>query len=178
MSARQVDKQVLFTGKKIRLELHHVRSEDGAKHTREVVVHPGAVVILPILPDGRVLLIRNLRPTINEYLIELPAGTLEPGESPMNCAGRELIEETNFAAGKLNWLASFYSTPGIMTEKMHVFVATHLTPEPGQLDEGEEIQPHPMTMADALDAVRDGLIVDGKTIASLLFYERFGAEKA
>jgi len=174
MNERQVDKQVVFTGKKVRLELHHVREEDGRKHTREVVVHPGAVVILPILPDGRILLIRNYRATVGEYLIELPAGTLEPGESPMNCAGRELVEETNFAAGKLTWLASFYSSPGILTEKLHAFVATKLTPEQGTPDVGEHIQPHPLTFDEAMDAVQHGQITDGKTIATLLYYEKFG----
>ncbi|MGN6727376.1 MAG: NUDIX hydrolase [Tepidisphaeraceae bacterium] len=173
MDEKVIEKQVLYAGKKVRLELHHLRLADGTRHTREVCVHPGAAVILPILPDGKVLLIRTLRYGIREYLLELPAGTLEAGESPMNCAGRELIEETNYVAGKLRRLTSFYSSPGILTENLHVFLATDLLPQAGQKDEGEEIELMPMTLAEAIDAIGHGQIVDGKTIASLLFYERF-----
>ncbi len=173
MNYEVVEKQVLYAGKKIRLELHHLKSDDGARHIREICVHPGAVVILPILPDGRVMLIRNLRYTVGEYLLELPAGTLEPGEAPMNCAGRELIEETGYLARKLKPLASFYASPGILTEKMHTFVATDLVPQEGEKDEGEEIELSPMTWDEALDAIRHGLIVDSKTIATLLLYDKF-----
>jgi len=167
------DKQLLYAGKKVRLELHHLRDEDGAKHIREVCVHAGAVVILPILPDGRVVLIRNLRHTVGAYLLELPAGTLEPGESPINCAGRELVEETNYMAAKLKPLGSFYASPGILTEKMYAFVATGLTPHPGEKDDGEEIEVMPMTFSEAIEAIRVGDIEDAKTIATLLMYDRF-----
>lgn len=173
MNYEVVEKQVVFTGKKVRLELHHLKTDDGTRHVREICVHPGAVVILPILPDGRVLLIRNLRYTVGEYLLELPAGTLEPGEAPMNCAGRELIEETGYLARRLKPLASFYASPGILTEKMHTFVATDLVPQAGEKDEGEEIEPQPMTWDEAMDAIRAGQIVDSKTIATLLYYDRF-----
>jgi ADP-ribose pyrophosphatase len=168
-----VEKQVLFTGKKVRLELHHLRDETGKRHTREICVHPGAVVILPILDDGSVLLIRNYRYTVSENLLELHAGTLEPKEDPMNCAGRELLEETGYLAGQLKPLLGFYASPGILTEKMHTFVATKLTKQQQQLEEGEDIELTPMTWADALEAIRTGQIVDGKTIATLLLYDRF-----
>ena len=176
MDEKVIEKQVLYAGKRIRLELHHVRLQDGTRHTREVCVHPGAAVILPILPDGRILLIRTLRRSVSEYLLELPAGTLEPGESPMNCAGRELIEETDYVAGKMKRLISFYSSPGVLTEKLHAFLATDLQPHPGKKDEGEEIELMPMTLEEAIDAIEHGQIVDGKTITTLLFYERFGRD--
>jgi ADP-ribose pyrophosphatase len=173
MSYTLTDKQLLYAGKKVRLELHHLRDDEGAKHIREVCVHPGAVVILPLLADGRVVLIRNLRYTVNKYLLELPAGTLEPGESPMNCAGRELVEETNYIAARLKPLGSFYASPGVLTEKMYAFVATDLSPHQGEKDETEEIEVMPMTFADAIEAVRTGEIEDAKTIATLLMYDRF-----
>lgn len=178
MNYEVVEKQVLFAGKKVRLELHHLKTDDGTRHVREICVHPGAVVILPILPDGRVMLIRNLRYTVGEYLLELPAGTLEPGESPMNCAGRELIEEIGYLARKLRPLASFYASPGILTEKMHTFVATELEPHEGEKDEGEEIELQPMTWDEAIDAIRTGQIVDSKTIATLLLYDKFERQNA
>ncbi|MBC7783932.1 MAG: NUDIX hydrolase [Burkholderiales bacterium] len=173
MDFEVVEKQVLFTGKKIRLELHHLRGSDGSRHKREICVHPGAVVILPIMEDDTVLMIRNFRYTVQEYLLELPAGTLEPKEDPINCAGRELLEETGYLAGKLVPLKSFYASPGILTERMHTFLATRLTRQTTQLDEGEQIELMPMKFADCIDAIRTGLIVDSKTIATLLLYERF-----
>src|SRR5215831_5299250 len=97
MSFELIEKQVIFDGKKVRLEVHHLRDEvTGQRIAREVVAHPGAVVVLPILGDDRVLLIKNRRYAVNQDLVELPAGTLEKHESPMNCAGRELLEETGF----------------------------------------------------------------------------------
>ena len=173
MNYEVVEKQVVYAGKKVRLELHHLETDDGTRHVREICVHPGAVVILPILPDGRVLLIRNLRYTVGQYLLELPAGTLEPGEAPMNCAGRELIEETGYLSKKLKPLAGFYASPGILTEKMHTFVATDLVPQQGEKDEGEEIELAPMTWGEAIEAIRTGQIVDSKTIATLLLYDKF-----
>src|SRR5207237_9512104 len=95
MAHTVVDRQVVYNGKKVRLELHHLEDPDtGRRHKREVCVHPGAVVVLPILPDGRVVLIKNYRYAVEESLLELPAGTLEKGEEPINCAGRARIEES------------------------------------------------------------------------------------
>ena len=173
MSYRLIEKQVIFTGSKIRLELHHLENEEGDRIRREVCVHPGAVVILPILDDGRILLIRNRRYGIAQYLIELPAGTLEKNEDPMNCAGRELLEETGHLAGRLQALNSFFSSPGVMTEKLYAFAAYDLEQETTALDEGEEIEVMPTDLDDAIQMIRDGQIQDAKTIATLLTYDRF-----
>jgi ADP-ribose pyrophosphatase len=150
-----------------------LRSPDGKRHVREIAVHRGAVVILPLLADDTVLMIRNYRYTVSEYLLELPAGTLEAGEAPINCAGRELLEETGHLAGRLKPMASFYASPGILTEKMHTFLATDLTKQAAQLEEGEDIELVPMKFDQTIDAIRHGEIVDSKTIATLLYYERF-----
>jgi ADP-ribose pyrophosphatase len=174
MSFDIVEKQVLYNGKKIRLELHHLRSQvDESRHTREICVHPGAVVILPLMDDDTVLMIRNYRYTVGEYLLELPAGTLEPKEDPINCAGRELLEETGHLAGQLKHLGSFYASPGILTEKMYTYIATKLRKQTADLDEGEQIELQPMKFDDCIEAIRTGEIVDSKTIATLLMYERF-----
>ncbi|MGD0540091.1 MAG: NUDIX hydrolase, partial [Tepidisphaeraceae bacterium] len=115
MFHRLIEKQIVFKGKKVRLEVHRLMNEEtGNEFRRELCVHPGAVVILPFLAD-KVLLIRNYRYAAQNTLIELPAGTLEKGEDPMNCAGRELLEETGYLAGRLKPLASFFSSPGILT---------------------------------------------------------------
>ena len=174
MPNRIVDKQVVYSGKKIRLEVHHLEDEDTAKRIRrEVVVHPGAVVVLPFLPDGRVLLIRNYRYTIGHSLIELPAGTLERNEDPINCAGRELLEETGYVAGRLKPISHFYASPGILTERMYAYAAYDLERGTAAPEEGEEIQLMPVSWDEAIDMVRIGEIQDGKTIATLLMYDRF-----
>lgn len=174
MSFEIVEKQVLYTGKKIRLELHHLRSDsDGSRHMREICVHPGAVVILPLMQDQTVLMIRNYRYTVGEYLLELPAGTLEPQEDPINCAGRELLEETGYVADRLQYLTSIYASPGILTEKMHIYVATGLKADQAKPDEGEQIELQPMSWKKCIEGIRTGLIVDSKTIATLLMYDRF-----
>jgi ADP-ribose pyrophosphatase len=174
MYHRLIDKQVLYTGKKVRLEVHHLQDETNDRRlTREVVVHNGAVVILPLLPDNRIVLIRNRRYTIGQVLIELPAGTLEKGEDPINCAGRELLEETGYLAGRLESLCSFFASPGILTEKMYVYAAYDLEKQTAALEEGEEIELAEMTLDQAIAMIADGRIQDGKTIAALLFYERF-----
>jgi ADP-ribose pyrophosphatase len=178
MRHRLIEKQVLYEGKRIRLEIHHLDDEEtGKRLRREVVVHPGAVVILGFLDDGRLLLIRNRRYTINQDLIELPAGTLEKGEDPMNCAGRELLEETGYLAGRIKPIGSFFASPGILTEKMHVFAAYDLRHEGQELDETEEIEVVPATMEQAIAMIRVGEIQDAKTIAAVLMYERFYTER-
>lgn len=177
MSFDVIEKQVVFAGKKVRLELHELQGEDGKRHTREICVHPGAVVILPIKDDDTVLLIRNYRYTVGETLLELPAGTLEPGEAPIDCAARELVEETGYRAGSIKPLLAFYASPGILTEKMHTFVATGLKLENTDLDEGEQIELAPMKFDDAIDAITEGKIIDSKTIATLLLYDRLHRAK-
>ncbi|MGF1633878.1 MAG: NUDIX hydrolase [Phycisphaerae bacterium] len=174
MPLELLDKQVIYHGRKVALELHHLRDpEDDTRHTREVCRHPGAVVILPILDDGTVLLIRVRRYAVGKPLIELPAGTLEKGEPPIDCAGRELEEEAGYLAGRLKSLGAFYTSPGILTEEMYPFLATDLTKTQQALEEGEEIQVLPTPYDEAIEMCRDGRIVDGKTIATLLKYHAF-----
>lgn len=177
MPFRLIDKQVLYDGTKVRLEIHHLEDDNGNRTQKEVCAHPGAVMILPFLPDGSVLLIRNRRQAVGQTLVELPAGTLEKGEAPINCAGRELIEETGYIAGRIEPLASFFTSPGILSEKMHAFAAYDLERTETALEVGEEIEVMPVPFAKAVEMIRDGQIVDGKSIAMLLFYERFGGRR-
>jgi len=174
MSSRLIEKQVIYDGVKLRLEVHHLQnSETGRRHKREVVVHPGAVVILGLLDDGRILLIRNRRYAIEQTLIELPAGTLEKGEDPMNCAGRELLEETGYLAGRLKPIGVYFTSPGILSEKMYAYAAYDLRKQEMALEEGEEIEVEPTALDEALRMIGDGRIQDGKTIATLLMYDGY-----
>jgi ADP-ribose pyrophosphatase len=177
MAYRLIDKQKIYSGKKVKLEVHHLeREEDGRKFQREVVVHPGAVVVLPLLGEGRVLLIRNRRYAVGQVLLELPAGTLDPGENPMNCAGRELLEETGYLATRLQPIGNFYSSPGVLSEKLYAFAAYDLEKSQTALEEGEEIESFPVSLAEAIEMIRTGEIQDAKTIAALLMYDRFHRE--
>lgn len=169
-----IEKQVIFEGRKIRLEVQHLRDDlNGNRVAREVVVHPGAVVILPILPDGRIVLISNKRFAIGLMLIELPAGTLEKNENPMNCAGRELLEETGYLAGKIKLIGTFYTSPGVLTEKMFAYAAYDLELKQAALEEGEEIELMPVALDQAIAMIGSGQITDGKTIATILLFDRF-----
>jgi ADP-ribose pyrophosphatase len=139
---------------------------------REVIRHPGAVTVLPLLADGRVCLIRNFRPAVDRELIELPAGTLEPNEPPIETARRELIEETGYRAERLEPLAEFLLSPGILDERMHLFAATGLSPGPPQREPGEQIENLLLPWDEALALVESRQIEDAKTIVGLLLYDR------
>jgi len=145
----------------------------GGTKRREVVVPPDAVVIVPVLDDGRVVLIRNTRFAVDQTLWEIPAGTLEEGEDPATCAGRELTEETGYAAKTLTKLLDFYTSPGFCTERMTAYLAEGLSHEGQQLDETEQIEVEPVTLNDAMTMMRENRIKDGKTIAALLHYAVF-----
>ena len=134
---------------------------------REFIAHPGAVVILPLLDETHVVMIRNYRFAVGQELLELPAGTLEAGETPISCAARELVEETGYRAGDIQPLCRFYSSPGITDELMHIFIARRLQVGTQNLDETEQIRVEILSLADALKATIDGRIVDAKSIAAL-----------
>ena len=173
MSYRLIEKQVIYRGQKVQLELHRLENQETEKrHTREVCVHPGAVAVLGLLDDHKIVLIRTFRYAIGQYLYELPAGTLEKGEDPLNC-GRELLEETGYLAGRLQPLVSFYTSPGILSEKLYVFTAYDLQHTETALEEGEDIAVHPMALDEAMEMIHDGRIQDAKTIAGVLYYASF-----
>ncbi len=129
--------------------------------------------MLPLLDDGRVVLIRNCRVAVDETLVELPAGTLDPGEEPLETARRELAEETGYRAGAMELLAVFYSSPGILDERMHLFLATGLARGEPDLQGGEQIEPLIVPWREAMEMVRSGAIRDAKTLAGLLYYDVF-----
>ena len=164
--------RVVYEGRIFRVETFEIELPNGKTVTRDAVRHPGAVVVLPILDDGRVLLIRNYREVVKRWLYELPAGTLEPGEHPDVAAPRELEEETGHRAGKLTKLAEFLATPGMCDERLYAYVAEGLVPTAQRLDEGECIEVVPTPLDEALQMVDDGRIEDAKTLVSLLRYDR------
>lgn len=174
MAGKLIEKQLIYAGKKVRLELHHLEDDqDGTRYLKEVCVHPGAVVVMGFLDDDTIVLIRNRRYAIGQTLIELPAGTLEPHEDPMNCEGRELVEETGYLADRLEFLSTYFTSPGVLSERMYAFAAYGLTASLKALEPGEEIEVMPTPWNDCLEMIQDGRIQDAKTIATVLMFDKF-----
>lgn len=160
--------EVLYKGKRVDL----LSVEQGNTH-REIVNHPGAVVILPLLDSERVILIRNERFVVQQTLWELPAGTLEKGEEPLECASRELIEETGYSAAKMTHLFNFFSTPGFCNELLFAYLAEDLHFVGQNLDESEKIDVEVVLLDRALEMIQQGIICDAKTICLLLYFARY-----
>ena len=165
------ESEVLLVASRFNVVREFQKTGEGLR-PREIVRHPGAVVVLPLLDDGRVCLIRNYRISVNQTLLELPAGTLEPGEQPIHNAERELIEETGYRAKKLEPLHASYLSPGILDERMHLFLATGLTPGETAREAGEEIDNLVVPWEEAVQMAIDGRIQDAKSIVGLLLVDR------
>ena len=164
--------EVVHVGRRIRVEVDTLHTPDGKSIRRDAVRHPGAVVILPVLDAERVVLLRNFRFVVNETLWEVPAGTLEPPEALEACARRELLEETGYTAQKWRSLGFIYASPGLLDEKLHLFVAEELTPGPARPEPDEQLEPVVVRLDDAIRMCLDGTVRDAKTITALLLWER------
>jgi ADP-ribose pyrophosphatase len=166
----------IYSGRVVTLDIDRVSLPDGSETVREVVRHPGAVVVLPILGDGRIVFVRQYRYPTGQELYELPAGTLEDGEDEESCGARELIEETGWRAGSLRRLGSFFSTPGFSDEILHPMLATGLIPAEGgaRPDPDEWIQPVKMTVDEAFEHACSGGLRDGKSLATLFLARLHG----
>jgi ADP-ribose pyrophosphatase len=153
----------------IRFDVHRMtlRGDDGQTYHREVIRHPGAVVIIPLLDDNTVVLINNRRPTVDRTLVELPAGTRDPGETPETTARRELIEETGYEATSFELIHEFYSAPGISDEIMWLYVARGLTAVGANREAVEDITNRVVDRSEASKMIQRGDIYDGKTLVGL-----------
>lgn len=169
-SSRIIRSELLLTASRFQVQRATQTLQDGSEHSREVIQHPGAVVILPILDDGRICLIRNYRIAIDKELIELPAGTLEPPEPPIETAQRELIEETGYRCTHIEPLGEFFMSPGILNERMYAFVARGLTAGEQALEAGEQIETFLVSMDDLNSMISRGEIQDSKTLSTLFLY--------
>lgn len=163
-----VSTREVFKGKLLTVRVDTVRLPDGRLATREIVAHNGAVTVIPILDDGRVVLVRQWRTAAGRALLEIPAGGLEPGEDPAECAAREMMEEISYRPGKLTKLAANYLAPGYSAEYLHVFLAEALTPESMEQDEDENLEIVILSWAEIDQMLLNGEFNDAKTIAGLL----------
>jgi len=161
--------ETIYSGRVVALELDRVRLPGGGETLREVVRHRGAAVVLPVLDDGRIVMVRQYRYPVAASLLELPAGTLEPGEEPTACAARELVEETGYRAAFLSPLGGFYSAPGYTDERLHAVLATGLERAAGAVpDDDELIEPELVAAEELLRRISSGEVQDAKTIATVM----------
>jgi len=160
--------QRVHRGAQFELVTETVELPNGRRATLDVVRHPGAAAIVPFLAPDRVLMIRQWRHAVSDYLFEVPAGKLDPGEAPEACAMRELEEETGYRAGRLEKLTSIIVSPGFTDEVIHLFAAFDLEASRQQLEPDEVIELVPMDLAEALDQVRSGQLRDAKSAMALL----------
>ena len=163
-------RETVFDGRKVALELHHIRGADGRETTREIVRHPGSVAILAFPQPGRILLERIWRYAVGKTMVEIPAGTLEPDETRAACAARELAEETGYRAERLEPLLTVHTSPGILTEQLTLFHASGLEEGEPAREAGEQIENLLVPMGEAMAMVRDGRITDGKTALAIFFW--------
>lgn len=173
MAFEKLDSELIFKGRVFNITRLHVRLPDKKESYYEMVSHPGAVSIVPVDEQGRILLVRQFRPAAWQDVLELPAGTLEKDEDPLDCAGRELREETGWAARKIEKLGAFYLAPGYSSECLHMFLARDLYHSPLQADQDEFINVEAVPIAQAYEMAHSGVFKDGKTLAGLLLAEPY-----
>lgn len=168
----------IYEGRVLSLRLDTVELPDQKYTKREIVDHPGAVAIIPITEDNKVILVKQFRKAVEESLLEIPAGKLEIGEDPVGCALRELKEETGFACEKIQFLIEFYTSPGFSNEKMHLFLATGLSEGVAEPENDEYIEVVTIDFDELLSMIYNGKITDSKTIIGMIMANNYLNNKA
>lgn len=167
LQEKQVNSKLIFEGKVLKLKYDTVLLPNGAEATREYIVHPGAVAIVPVANDGRIVLVKQYRYPVGKVMLEIPAGKMDKGEQPDDCAKRELAEETGCMAEELTKLTSIYTTPGFTDEVIHLYVAKKLTMMEQHPDEDEFIDFALYTPLQIKKMIADGTICDAKSLVGL-----------
>jgi ADP-ribose pyrophosphatase len=171
--AKILSSKIVYEGAVFGVRRDEVIEPSGVRATREVVTHPGSVVVLPVLPDGRILLIQQYRHATRQYLWELVAGRIDAGETARQAAARELIEETGYRATKFYIFLDIFPTPGFLEERMFILLADGLTEGEAQPEEDEKIVSRPYNRKQLEEMIRNGKLRDAKSIAGILYYLRF-----
>lgn len=170
MNFKVIKSNIVFEGKVFSVRVDDIQY-NGTRNlaTRQVAVHPGGAVIIPLLNNGKIIFVKQYRYPHNEILIELPAGKLDKGEEPLNCAIRELKEETGYTSKKIKKLGKIYTTPGFCNEILHIFLAEDLIEGKHEREEGEEeMELLKLSLEEAEEKIKNGEIVDAKTISGLM----------
>jgi ADP-ribose pyrophosphatase len=177
-TAQILSSTTVYEGPVFGVRRDEVIEPSGVRTIREVITHPGSVVVLPVLRDGKILLIRQYRHATRQYLWELVAGRMDPGETPKAAAARELIEETGYRAKRLRVFLDVFPTPGFLEERMYILLAEGLTAGKAQPEEDEKIVSHGYNRKQLEEMIRTGKLRDAKSIAGILYYLRFLARHA
>jgi ADP-ribose pyrophosphatase len=175
--ARVLSSRTIYEGAIFGIRRDEVIEPSGVRTTREVITHPGSVVVLPILPDGRILMIRQYRHAARQYLWELVAGRIDAGESPRKAAARELIEETGYRAKRFRIFLDVFPTPGFLEERMFILLAEGLTAGVAEPEDDEKIISRAYNRTQLEEMIRSGKLRDAKSIAGILYYLRFLSTK-
>lgn len=168
---KTISSQSIYDGRIIKVKIDEVRLPNGNTAKREIVNHQGAVAVMPLTDDGKMIAVRQFRKPLERTIVEIPAGKLEPGEEPLACAIRELEEETGYAAKNMELLSTFYTSPGFADEILYVYVATGLTKGESRPDEDEFVDVLELTLEQAQELHRTGEIRDAKTVVALFAWE-------
>jgi ADP-ribose pyrophosphatase len=173
LEEKTIRSKEVFSGKIISLHLEDVELPNGKHSKREIIKHPGAVAILPITDDNKIVMVEQFRKALERTIVEIPAGKLEKGEEPALCARRELEEETGYECASLEWLISFYTSPGFADEIVHLYVARGLVKkkDSAALDEDEFVNIEEVTLAEAVQYIRDQKIYDAKTAYAIQYLQ-------
>jgi ADP-ribose pyrophosphatase len=175
--AQILSSEMLYQGPVFGLRRDEVIEPTGLRTKREVITHPGSVVVLPVLPDGRIVMIQQYRHATRQYLWELVAGRMEPGEDPKEAAARELAEETGYKTKKMRVFLDVFPTPGFLEERMFLLLASDVRPGQASPEEDEKIISAIYSPKQLEEMIRLGKLHDAKSIAGLLYYFRFLASK-
>ena len=172
MNFKVIKSEILFRGKVFDLKVDKIEYDSGNKGIREVAVHNGGAVVVPVKDDGKIILVKQFRYPFQEFLLELPAGKLEPEEDPQECATRELTEETGYSSDSISKLGKIYTTPGFCTEVLHIYLAENLKSGNHNREEGEYgMEVYEFTLEEINEKIMSGEIVDAKTISGIHFYK-------
>lgn len=171
MEEKTISSQPIYDGKIIQLRIDEVQLPNGKTASREIVHHNGAVAVLAVTADQRIVLVRQFRKALERFLVEVPAGKLEGDEEPLACAERELIEETGYRTKQLDSVASFYTSPGFADEIVHLFKAEGLTEGDANPDDDEFVELLHLTLEEAKEYIASGEIRDAKTILAIYAWE-------
>ena len=172
-TAQVLGSTVIYKGPVFGIRRDEVIEPSGVRATREVITHPGSVVVLPVLPDGKILLIQQYRHATRQYLWELVAGRMDPGETPKIAAARELIEETGYRAKNFRVFLDVFPTPGFLEERMFILLAEGLTAGTAEPEEDEKIISRAYDSKQLEEMIRTGKLRDAKSVAGILYYFRF-----
>ena len=172
-TANILSSEMIYQGRVFGIRRDEVLEPSGLRTTREVITHPGSVVVLPVLPDGRVVMIRQYRHATRQYLWELVAGRKEPEETPKQGAARELLEETGYRAKRFKVFLDVFPTPGFLEERMYLLLAEGLTAGEAQPEEDEKIEVRAYRVNELKQMIKSGRLRDAKSIAGILYYLTF-----